>query len=138
MSLNCGQQRAFCSSPVTMQSWWNDTDRRKRRKSEKTCPSATLSTANPTWTDPGVPDERPATNCLSHGTTDEHHLATKQVSHSTVMAPWIAIIALTGQRTASFRTERRSLPTRKLRCNGKKSAFIYISHPDTRVKHGSI
>jgi hypothetical protein len=38
----------------------------------KTCPSAKLSTTNPTWTDPGSnPDlrgERPATNRLSHGT----------------------------------------------------------------------
>jgi hypothetical protein len=39
---------------------------------EKTCPSATLSTTNPTWTDPGsnsgLRGERPATNRLSHGT----------------------------------------------------------------------
>jgi hypothetical protein len=38
----------------------------------KTCPSATLSTTNPTWTDPesnpDPRDERPATNLLSHGT----------------------------------------------------------------------
>jgi hypothetical protein len=38
----------------------------------KTCPSATLSTISPTWTDPGLnPDlrgERPAANRLSHGT----------------------------------------------------------------------
>jgi hypothetical protein len=37
----------------------------------KTCPSATLSTTNPTWTDPGsnpgLRDEIPATNRLSHG-----------------------------------------------------------------------
>jgi hypothetical protein len=38
----------------------------------KTCPTATLSTTNPTWTDsgsnPGLRGERPATNGLSHGT----------------------------------------------------------------------
>jgi hypothetical protein len=38
----------------------------------KTCPSATLSTTNPTWIDPGsnpgLCGERPATNRLSHGT----------------------------------------------------------------------
>jgi hypothetical protein len=37
-----------------------------------TCPSATLSTTNPTWMDPGanpgLRDERPATNDLSRGT----------------------------------------------------------------------
>jgi hypothetical protein len=38
----------------------------------KTCPSATLSTTNPTWTDPGsnpgLHRKRPAANRLSHGT----------------------------------------------------------------------
>jgi hypothetical protein len=34
----------------------------------KTRPSATLSIINPTWTDPGLRGERPATNRLSHGT----------------------------------------------------------------------
>jgi hypothetical protein len=42
------------------------------RTRTKTCPSATLSTTNPTWTDPesnpGLHGERPATNRLSHGT----------------------------------------------------------------------
>jgi hypothetical protein len=31
-------------------------------------PSATLSTTNPTWIDPGLHGERPTTNRLSHGT----------------------------------------------------------------------
>jgi hypothetical protein len=38
----------------------------------ETCPSTTLSTTNPTWTDPGsnpgLRGERSATNRLSHGT----------------------------------------------------------------------
>jgi hypothetical protein len=38
----------------------------------KTCPSATLSTTNLTWTERGsnlaLRGERPATNCVSHGT----------------------------------------------------------------------
>jgi hypothetical protein len=38
----------------------------------KTCPSATLSTTNPTWTDlgsnRGLRSGRPAANRLSHGT----------------------------------------------------------------------
>jgi hypothetical protein len=38
-----------------MEHRWNEIDR------GKTCPSATLSTTNPTWTDP-------AANRLSHGT----------------------------------------------------------------------
>jgi hypothetical protein len=52
---------------------WNEIDRRKPKYSGgKTCPSATLSTTNLTWTDPGsnpgLRVERPATNRLSHGT----------------------------------------------------------------------
>ena len=43
-----------------------------RSTRRKTCRSATLSTTNPTWTDPGsnqgLCNERPATNRLSHGT----------------------------------------------------------------------
>jgi hypothetical protein len=43
-----------------------------RRTLRKTCPSATLSTTNPTWIDlganPGLRGDRPATNDLSHGT----------------------------------------------------------------------
>jgi hypothetical protein len=39
---------------------------------KKTCPSATLSTTNPTWTNPGsnqaLRDGRPTINRLSHGT----------------------------------------------------------------------
>jgi hypothetical protein len=39
----------------------------------RTRPSANLSTTNPTWTDPGsspgLRDEKPATNRLSHGMT---------------------------------------------------------------------
>jgi hypothetical protein len=47
---------------------WNDIDRINLRK---TCPSAILSTTNPTWTDPGanpgLHSERPVTNHLNHG-----------------------------------------------------------------------
>jgi hypothetical protein len=43
-----------------------------RSTRRETCPSATLSTTNPTWTDsgsnPGLRGEKPATNRLSHGT----------------------------------------------------------------------
>jgi hypothetical protein len=43
-----------------------------RRTLRETFPDATLSTANPTWNDPGantgLRDERPVTNRLSRGT----------------------------------------------------------------------
>jgi hypothetical protein len=48
----------------------------KPKHSEKTYPSATLSTTNPTWLDPGLnPDRRggkPATNRLSYGAASRH------------------------------------------------------------------
>ena len=58
-----------------------------RSTRRKTCPSATLSTINPTWTEPGsnpgLRGERLATNRLSHGTAyrrfnDEKKSARKQ------------------------------------------------------------
>jgi hypothetical protein len=52
--------------------WRNDMTGENRRTRRNTCPSATLSTTNPTWidlgTNPGLRGERPATNDLSHGT----------------------------------------------------------------------
>jgi hypothetical protein len=58
---------------LVMEHRWNEIDRGKPKYSEKkTCLSATLSTTNTTWTDPGskpgLCGERPATNRLSHGT----------------------------------------------------------------------
>jgi hypothetical protein len=39
-----------------------------------------LSTTNPTWIDPGLRGERPATNCLSHGTASTFLTARKKIS----------------------------------------------------------
>jgi hypothetical protein len=55
----------------------------------KTCPSATLPTINPTWTDPGsnsgLRGERPATNRLSdgtaHGNLSEDSSRTARIVH---------------------------------------------------------
>jgi hypothetical protein len=51
--------------------WWNEDWQGEPKYSEKTYPSATLSTTNLTWPDPGSnPGRRgrkPATNRLSYG-----------------------------------------------------------------------
>jgi hypothetical protein len=47
--------------------WWNEDWQGKPKCSEKTCPSATLSTTNPTLLDPGCHGGQPATNRLSYG-----------------------------------------------------------------------
>jgi hypothetical protein len=67
--------------PVPDDGWWmwssrwNENWQGKLKYSEKTCPSASLSTTNPTLPDPGSnPGRRsrkPATNRLSYGTTNE-------------------------------------------------------------------
>jgi hypothetical protein len=53
-------------------SWWNENWQGKPKYSEKTCPSAILSTTNPTWPDlswnPGHRCGKPATNRLSYVT----------------------------------------------------------------------
>jgi hypothetical protein len=51
---------------------WNENWQGKPKYSEKTCPSATLSTTNNTWPDldsnPGLRGGKPATNRLNYGT----------------------------------------------------------------------
>jgi hypothetical protein len=45
-----------------MEQWQNDIDREKLKDLERTCPSVTLFTTNPTWTDlgmnPGLPSDK--------------------------------------------------------------------------------
>jgi hypothetical protein len=65
----------------------------------KTCPSATLSITNPTWTypgsNPGLRGERPVTNRLSHGTALE-------IFPASAYAPYVSTSGLS--RKAEFRT----------------------------------
>jgi hypothetical protein len=60
--------------------WWNEDWQWKPKYSEETCPSATLSTTNSTWPDPGSnPGRRggkPATNRLTYGAAWVVHIVT--------------------------------------------------------------
>jgi hypothetical protein len=51
--------------------WWNEDWQGELKYSEKTCPSDTLSTTNPTWLNPDLSqsrrDGKPATNRLNYG-----------------------------------------------------------------------
>jgi hypothetical protein len=65
---------AYCVCPGWLwwwRIWWNEDWQGKPKFSEKTCPSGTLSTTNPTWPDPcanpGRRGGKPATNRLSYG-----------------------------------------------------------------------
>jgi hypothetical protein len=57
---------------MNMEQWWNDIFAGETEVLRENLPSATLSTTNPIWIDPGanpgLRGERPATNRLSHGT----------------------------------------------------------------------
>jgi hypothetical protein len=62
-----------------------------RRTLRKTCPSATLSTTNLIWIDPGanlgLRGERPATNRLSHGTAVRPSITSKYSNHTNIVWP---------------------------------------------------
>jgi hypothetical protein len=70
-----GHLLSHCACPGWLWGWriirWNEDWHGKPKYSETTCPSATLSTTNPTWPDPGSnPGRRggkPATNRLRYG-----------------------------------------------------------------------
>jgi len=72
MSLNCNHQRSDTWPQRAMAAcyWQGKTE----ELGVKPLPSATLSTANPTWTDPGLNSdlhgEKPPTYFLSHGTAN--------------------------------------------------------------------
>jgi hypothetical protein len=57
---------------MSMEQWWNDIFAGETEVLGENLPSATLSTKNPTWSDPGanpgLRGEMPVTNNLSHGT----------------------------------------------------------------------
>jgi hypothetical protein len=60
---------------MNMEQWWNDIFAGETEVLGENLPSATLSTKNPTWIEPGanpgLRGERPATNRLSHGTAEQ-------------------------------------------------------------------
>jgi hypothetical protein len=89
--------------------WWNEDWQRKPKCSENTCPSATLSTTNPTWPDPGSnPGRRggkPATNRLSYGVLALHNY--NQLWQLRINeCPWRAPF-LTGLRASAANDEPR-------------------------------
>jgi hypothetical protein len=74
---------AYCTAPNDRwgwlwSNWWNEDWQGKPKYSEKTCPSAILSTTNPTRLDPcantGRRGGKPATNRLSYGAATTIHL----------------------------------------------------------------
>jgi hypothetical protein len=73
---------------------------KNRSSGRKTCPSATLSTTNPTWTkpgsNPGLRGERPATNRLSYEVI-LHGFSIPALDADNCLASWLYMV---GERTA--------------------------------------
>jgi hypothetical protein len=75
---------------MNMEQWWNYIFAGETEVLGENLPSATLSTTNPTWIDPGanpgLRGERPPTNRLSHGTasndTNQFKSALKNYLHA--------------------------------------------------------
>jgi hypothetical protein len=76
--------------------WWNEDWQGKPKYSEKTFPSATLSTTNPTWPDPGSNPARrcgkPATNRLSYGAAP----GSGYCGGSTAVSLWFHVVTIVG------------------------------------------
>jgi hypothetical protein len=82
----------------------------KPKYSEKTCPSATLSTTNPTWLDPGLNPARgggkPETNRLSYGVALYSSLLVPNVPLSTLFSdstPLCSFLNMTDQVAHSYK-----------------------------------
>jgi hypothetical protein len=76
----------------------------------KTCPSATLSTTNPTWSDPGsnpcLRGGRPAANRLSHGAALPKYLPQRPI----LKQPTLRLCVLCGSQN-----KQQLLPYKTLR-----------------------
>jgi hypothetical protein len=107
LSLNCGPQGAFLHPPDDIWAGRATVECLLVRTRRKTCPSATLSTTNPTWTDHGLHGDRPATNHLKHGTVIHKQLTKEQRIRRDCTKPqacsgWQEFSAATGHGKLKF------------------------------------
>jgi hypothetical protein len=94
-----GHLLSYCAWPGWLWGWriirWNKDWQGKPKYSEKICPSATLSTTNPTWPHPGLnPGPRggkPATNRLSYGAVWPRGLRHELSSLTRKLGSWVRI-----------------------------------------------
>jgi hypothetical protein len=88
-TLHVGHWMAYCTCPGWLwcwRIWWNGDWQGKPKYSDKTFPSATLSTTNPTWpypgSNPGRRGGKPATNRLSYGAAISCLIHMRHISRS--------------------------------------------------------
>jgi hypothetical protein len=94
---------AYCTSPRcrVWRDWWNEDWQGKPKYSEKTCPSATLSTTNPTWLDPGSNpgrrDRKPATNRFELWRGLGSTITNQNLIREEIRGDWIRVMLVTIQ-----------------------------------------
>jgi hypothetical protein len=122
-----------------MEHRWNKIDRGKPKNWGKPSPSATWSTTNPTWTDPGsnpgLCGGRPVANHLSHGTAyvsfNYYHITfhpsantSTDTALNTVVLPqwiWTATLPLMALKThRGNRAQGGCTSTKAVRCLGDR------------------
>jgi hypothetical protein len=118
----CGHYWPIVPTPDDIRWWlwrngWNEDWQGKPKYSEKTCPSATLPTTNPTWLDPGLnPGRRggkPASNRLSYSAAfilNKWHISTSVF----VFTRYIFVLTFHGSISAC-----------RVRSNESESRFVY-------------
>jgi hypothetical protein len=114
-----------------------------RRTRRKTCPSATLSTTNPTWIDlganPGLRGERPVTNDLSHGTprvgdtnvSEEHAASIFRVDDVSPTYQYLHVIP--HRVTTQINIDNYFNKYYKLKCDWNYHSFIFLSVPSWNI-----
>jgi hypothetical protein len=113
---------AYFASPWWIWWWknrWNNWQG-KPQYSENTCPSATLSTTNPTWcrdSNPGRRGGKPATNHLSYGTASLHYNSDSSTEYSSSTK---LIFAQLIKKFPTFMKLKRSLP-----CSQEPATGLY-------------
>jgi hypothetical protein len=139
-----GHYLAFCTSPGWLWKWniWRNVDCQGNPKySEKTYPSSTLSTKNPTWPDTGLNPSRrggkPATNRLSYSAASNRSYLEFEATPSTERIPgWFTSNITSGlvQLLEIFQTTLTSFRTR---CGVESRVVTPVSesHPSIHV-HG--
>jgi hypothetical protein len=97
-------------------SWWNENWQGKPKYSQKTCPSATLSTTNPTWLDVGSnPGRRDGKLELCQG---HHHVQSALIKH------WLLDLRLNVQVICSREEQYKRVKWNHQTLNKQRSLWI--------------
>jgi hypothetical protein len=111
---------------MSMENWWNDTDKGKQSTQRKPCPTASFSTTNNMWTDVGsnlgLHGVWPTTNCLSQGAAYVR----------SVLATYTSSLCVATEQKAEVQQAAASHNTQNVHncgCLKLQQRFIIIQHP---------